>query len=126
MGLAAIQIAKLLYHDIKIIATAGNCYLVNIPELQNLLFGKKKKKKKKGSEEKLAVCKRYGADVAVNYKTTDFVPEVLSATGNKGWSCFKAWVVPCTEARVVPCTKAQMALVPLYQGLYDSSPRYKS
>ena len=37
-----------------------------------------------GSDEKLAVCKSYGADIAVNYKTTDFVAEVLSATGNKG------------------------------------------
>lgn len=30
------------------------------------------------------MCKEYGADVAINYKTTDFVTEVLSATNNRG------------------------------------------
>lgn len=37
-----------------------------------------------GSEEKLSVCKRYGANVTINYKTSDFVAKVLSATGKKG------------------------------------------
>ena len=37
-----------------------------------------------GSEEKLAVCSRYGADVVVNYKTQDFAVAVLSVTGDKG------------------------------------------
>lgn len=59
VGLAAIQLCRQIYKDIKIIATAG-------------------------SEEKLAVCKQYGADVVVNYKLADFVTEVLSATNDKG------------------------------------------
>ena len=37
-----------------------------------------------GSDEKCAACRELGADVAINYKTTDFVPEVKSATGGKG------------------------------------------
>lgn len=37
-----------------------------------------------GSDDKLAVCRRNGADVTVNYKTTDFAEEVLSATNKKG------------------------------------------
>lgn len=30
------------------------------------------------------MCKEYGADVAINYKTQDFAVEVLSATGDRG------------------------------------------
>ena len=41
-----------------------------------------------GSEEKLSVCRKYGADVAVNYKTSDFAAEVLSATDNQGTAKF--------------------------------------
>ncbi|WP_238119388.1 MULTISPECIES: NAD(P)H-quinone oxidoreductase [unclassified Xanthobacter] len=37
-----------------------------------------------GSDEKCAACLALGADVAINYATTDFVPEVKSATGGKG------------------------------------------
>ena len=37
-----------------------------------------------GSEQKLQVCKEYGADVAINYKTQDFAVEVLSATADIG------------------------------------------
>jgi NADPH2:quinone reductase len=37
-----------------------------------------------GSEEKCEACRRLGADVAINYKTTDFVPAVLEATGGHG------------------------------------------
>lgn len=37
-----------------------------------------------GSDEKAAACMKLGADLAVNYKTKDFVPEVKSATGGKG------------------------------------------
>jgi len=59
VGLAAIQLSKVLFKDVKVIATAG-------------------------SEEKLIVCRQYGADLAINYKTQDFTAEVLVATGNKG------------------------------------------
>lgn len=37
-----------------------------------------------GSEEKLASCKELGADVAINYKTEDFVARVKEETGGKG------------------------------------------
>jgi len=37
-----------------------------------------------GSTEKCAACRKLGADVAVNYKTEDFVAATKSATGGKG------------------------------------------
>jgi NADPH2:quinone reductase len=37
-----------------------------------------------GSDEKCAACKRLGAEVAVNYKTEDFVAATKAATGGKG------------------------------------------
>jgi NADPH2:quinone reductase len=37
-----------------------------------------------GSAEKCDACRRLGADVAINYKTEDFVPLTKSATGNAG------------------------------------------
>ncbi len=37
-----------------------------------------------GSEEKVEVCRKLGADLAVNYKTGDFVEEVKKATGGRG------------------------------------------
>jgi NADPH:quinone reductase len=37
-----------------------------------------------GSDEKVEVCRRLGADHAVNYKTEDFVEEVKRITGGRG------------------------------------------
>jgi NADPH2:quinone reductase len=37
-----------------------------------------------GSDEKVEVCRRLGADHAVNYKTEDFVEEVKRVTGGRG------------------------------------------
>jgi NADPH:quinone reductase len=37
-----------------------------------------------GSDDKCEACRKLGADVAVNYKTQDFVAETKSATGGKG------------------------------------------
>jgi NADPH2:quinone reductase len=37
-----------------------------------------------GSEEKADACRKLGADVAINYKTQDFVAETKTATGGKG------------------------------------------
>src|SRR5262249_49249636 len=37
-----------------------------------------------GSAEKCEACRRLGADVAVNYKTEDFVAATKAATGDKG------------------------------------------
>ena len=37
-----------------------------------------------GSQEKCEACRKLGADVAVNYKTEDFVAATKAATGDKG------------------------------------------
>src|SRR5579872_5521270 len=37
-----------------------------------------------GSDDKVALCRELGADVAVNYRTADFAAVVLSETGNEG------------------------------------------
>ncbi len=37
-----------------------------------------------GSEEKAEACRKLGADLAINYKTQDFVAETKSFTNNKG------------------------------------------
>lgn len=37
-----------------------------------------------GSDEKVAKCRELGADVAINYNTTEFAPVVLAETGNRG------------------------------------------
>jgi NADPH2:quinone reductase len=37
-----------------------------------------------GSDEKCEACKKLGADVAINYKTQDFVAATKAATGDKG------------------------------------------
>ncbi|XP_010921987.1 uncharacterized protein [Elaeis guineensis] len=37
-----------------------------------------------GTEEKLAACKQFGADVCINYKTEDFVARVKEETAGKG------------------------------------------
>ena len=37
-----------------------------------------------GSDEKCEACRKLGADVAVNYKTEDFVAATKTATGGKG------------------------------------------
>jgi NADPH2:quinone reductase len=57
IGTTAIQLAKAL--GAKVITTAG-------------------------SDEKCAACRKLGADVAVNYKTEDFVAAVKAATADKG------------------------------------------
>uniref|UniRef100_A0A0D6QSJ4 Enoyl reductase (ER) domain-containing protein n=1 Tax=Araucaria cunninghamii TaxID=56994 RepID=A0A0D6QSJ4_ARACU len=57
IGTFAIQIAK--YFGAKVFVTAGN-------------------------EEKLKRCMELGADVAINYKTEDFVARVKEETGGKG------------------------------------------
>jgi putative PIG3 family NAD(P)H quinone oxidoreductase len=37
-----------------------------------------------GTQEKCAACRKLGADVAINYKTEDFVAATKAATGDKG------------------------------------------
>jgi NADPH:quinone reductase len=57
VGTATIQIAKHL--GLRVIATAS-------------------------TEEKLALARKLGADVTINYQTTDFVGPVMEATGKRG------------------------------------------
>jgi NADPH2:quinone reductase len=57
IGTTAIQLAKAF--DARVIATAG-------------------------SDEKCDACRNLGADLAINYKTQDFVEETKKATGGKG------------------------------------------
>ncbi|KAG8953518.1 hypothetical protein FRC04_002360 [Tulasnella sp. 424] len=57
VGLIAVQIAKAL--GAKVIATAG-------------------------SQDKLDVCKKYGADELVNYRSDDWQKKVMQITGGKG------------------------------------------
>ncbi len=56
-GSAAIQLAR--HRGAKVFATAG-------------------------TDEKVALCRDLGADVAINYTTTDFTDIVLAETGNRG------------------------------------------
>lgn len=57
VGSAAVQLAKAA--GAKVIATAGNA-------------------------DKLALCRRLGADVAIDYRTEDFAPLALEATDGRG------------------------------------------
>jgi tumor protein p53-inducible protein 3 len=59
VGLAAVQLCRTLFKNVTIITTAG-------------------------SEEKVKVCREYGAHLSINYKEQNFAEEVLSFTGNKG------------------------------------------
>ncbi len=59
MGLAAAQLAKVVWEGVQVIVTAG-------------------------SDEKLSVCKKNGADFGINYKTEDFAVQVMNITKNKG------------------------------------------
>ncbi len=60
MGLAAAQLAKNAWKGVQVIVTAG-------------------------SDEKLTICKKNGADFGINYKTDDFAAQVMNFTENKGW-----------------------------------------
>jgi putative PIG3 family NAD(P)H quinone oxidoreductase len=58
VGMAAIQIAKLLRHA-RVLATAG-------------------------TDEKCEECKHVGADVAINYNESDWTAEAFASTGGRG------------------------------------------
>lgn len=59
MGIAAIQLVRVLARNTTVLTTSS-------------------------SAEKLAVCQKYGADVLINYKESDFSEEVLRFTDNQG------------------------------------------
>ncbi len=57
-----------------------------------------------GSEDKRAACLALGADVAINYKTQDFVAEVKAATGGRGADVVLDMVAGDYLAREMQCT----------------------
>ncbi|EHR72419.1 putative NAD(P)H quinone oxidoreductase, PIG3 family [Burkholderiales bacterium JOSHI_001] len=76
IGVTAIQLAKAF--GAKVIVTAG-------------------------SDDKCAACKALGADVAINYKTQDFVAEVKAATEGHGADVILDMVAGDYVAREVQC-----------------------
>ncbi|MFN3657550.1 MAG: NAD(P)H-quinone oxidoreductase [Pseudolabrys sp.] len=64
-----------------------------------------------GSDEKCAACRKLGADVAVNYKTEDFVAATKAATGGNGANVIldmvggdyvgRNYEAACVEGRIV-------------------------
>lgn len=56
-----------------------------------------------GSDEKCAACKALGADVAINYKTEDFVEVILRETGGRGVDVVLDMVAGDYLAREVKC-----------------------
>jgi NADPH2:quinone reductase len=64
-----------------------------------------------GSDEKCEACRKLGADVAVNYKTEDFVAATKAATGDKGADVIldmvggdyiaRNYEAACVEGRIV-------------------------
>ena len=76
IGVTAILIAKALGH--RVLVTAG-------------------------SDEKCAACVKLGADVAINYKTQDFVEEVKKATDGKGVNVILDMVTGAYVQREIDC-----------------------
>jgi NADPH2:quinone reductase len=76
IGVTAILIAKALGH--KVFVTAG-------------------------TDEKCAACLKLGADVAINYKTHDFVEEIKKATDGKGVNVILDMVTGSYVQREIDC-----------------------
>lgn len=64
-----------------------------------------------GSDDKCAACLALGADVAINYRTQDFVPAVLAATGGRGVDVVLDMVAGDYVAREVDCLAEDGRLV---------------
>jgi NADPH2:quinone reductase len=56
-----------------------------------------------GTDEKCAACLKLGADLAVNYKTQDFVEEVKKATNGKGVNVILDMVTGDYVQREIDC-----------------------
>lgn len=84
IGTAAIQLAKAF--DARVFATAG-------------------------TDEKCVFCEQLGADMAVNYKTQDFVEMVLGATDGKGVNVVLDMVGGDYVPRNIKCLSADGRLV---------------
>lgn len=64
-----------------------------------------------GSDEKCAACVALGADAAINYKTHDFVAELMRLTGGSGVDVILDMVAGSYVAREVQCLKDDGRLV---------------
>ena len=76
IGVAAILIAKALGHTVFVTA---------------------------GTDEKCAACIKLGADLAINYKTQDFVEEIKKATNDKGVNVVLDMVTGAYVQREIDC-----------------------
>ncbi|MES2363275.1 MAG: NADPH:quinone oxidoreductase family protein [Pseudomonadota bacterium] len=86
VGLAAIDIAKIL--GARVIATCG-------------------------SEEKMAVCRSHGADHVINYRTGNFVAEVMEFTQNAGVNAVYDPVGGDTFMQSLRCLAPEGRIVPI-------------
>jgi len=66
-----------------------------------------------GSDEKCAACRDLGADLAINYRTSDFVAEVLRFTGQRGTDVVLDMVAGDYVAREIGClaTDGRIAII---------------
>lgn len=64
-----------------------------------------------GSEEKCGACRKLGADIAINYRTADFVEEVKAKAPGKGVDVILDMVGGSYVARNIKCLKADGRLV---------------
>jgi NADPH2:quinone reductase len=64
-----------------------------------------------GSDEKCDACRKLGADIAINYRTTDFVEEVKAKAPGKGVDVILDMVGGSYVARNIKCLKADGRLV---------------
>jgi NADPH2:quinone reductase len=64
-----------------------------------------------GSDEKCEACRKLGADLAINYRTTDFVEEVKAKAPGKGVDVILDMVGGSYVGRNIKCLKADGRLV---------------
>ena len=70
-----------------------------------------------GSEEKVIVCREYGAHPSINYNEQNFAEEVLSFTGNKGTRSLMVFIIDIVQrssvsicgSKAVNCTAVEMS-----------------
>lgn len=78
VGLATIQLCRTLFKNITVITTSGQYSCPECEDRNTRLVCHA------GSEEKVKVCKEFGANLSINYKEQNFADEVLAFTGSKG------------------------------------------
>ena len=79
-----------------------------------------------GSPEKCDACRKLGADVAVNYKTEDFVAATKTATGDKGAEVIVDMVGGDYIARNYEAAAVEGRIVQIRSGKSKSDGRFSS